>query len=44
MITKGIGEKTQTFYNQMHDAPQELFWMLSEWFEPDEDDLWEYDE
>jgi hypothetical protein len=36
LLTKGIGEKTQTFYNQMHQEPQELFWSLMEWFEPDE--------
>ena len=30
-------DKKITFYNQMHDAPQELFWLLAEWFEPDED-------
>jgi len=32
-------EKKITFYNQMHDAPQELFWALMEWFEPDEDGI-----
>jgi len=25
LLTKGIGEKIQTFYNQMHDESQELF-------------------
>lgn len=46
VLNKG-GEKTQTFYNQMHDEPQELFWALMEWFEPDEDESFEeleYDE
>jgi len=45
-LTKGYGEKTQTFYNQMHQEPQELFWSLMDWFEPDEDEFGEdeYDE
>lgn len=30
-------EKKITFYNQMHDAPQELFWSIMEWFEPDDE-------
>lgn len=38
LLTKGIGEKIQTFYNQMHDEPQELFWLLMEWFELDNED------
>lgn len=28
-----------TFYNQMHDEPQDLFWSLCDWFEPDTDEL-----
>ena len=44
LLTKGMGEKTQTFYNQMHQEPQDLFWSLMGWFEPDEDDLDEYEE
>jgi len=36
VLNKGIGEKTQTFYNQMHEEPRELFWSLMELFEPDE--------
>ena len=39
LLTKGIGEKVQTFYNQMHEAPQDLFWSLMEWFEPDGDEF-----
>ena len=39
VLNKG-GEKTQAFYNQLHDAPQNLYWSLMEWFEPEE----EYDE
>ena len=36
-------EKRITFYNQMHQEPQELFWALMEWFEPDDEfeDDWE---
>ena len=34
-LTKGIGEKVQTFYNQMHENPQDLFWDLMAWFEPE---------
>ena len=41
-LTNGIGENIQTFYNQMHEEPQELFWLLMEWFEPDDED--DYDE
>ena len=38
-LTNGLGERVQTFYNQMHEEPQELFWLLMEWFGPsDEDD------
>ena len=33
LLTKGMGEKVQTFYNQMHDEPQELFWSLMEFFD-----------
>ena len=29
-------EKEIKFYNLMHDAPQELFWALMEFFEPDD--------
>jgi len=36
VLNKGIGEKTQTFYYQMHDEPRELFWSLMELFETDE--------
>jgi len=39
MLTKGIGETSQAFYNQMHDEPQELFWSLMEWFVPGIDDF-----
>ena len=39
LLTKGMGEKVQTFYNQMHDEPQELFWSLMGWFEPDNDEF-----
>jgi len=39
VLTKGIGEITQTFYNQLHEMPQELFWALMDWFEPDTDDF-----
>lgn len=28
-------ERKITFYHQMHDEPQGLFWSLCEWFEPD---------
>ena len=35
-------EKRIVFYNQMHDAPQELFRSLMEWFEPDNGD--DYDD
>jgi len=35
-------EKKIVFYNQMHDAPQELFRSLMEWFEPDNGD--DYDD
>ena len=42
LLTKGMGENVQTFYNQMHEAPQDLYWSLMEWFEPDDED--EYDE
>ena len=35
-LTKGYGERTQTLYNRLHDEPQELFWALMSWFEPDE--------
>jgi len=38
-LTKGYGDKTQTFYNQMHQEPQELFWSLMEWFDTDEDEF-----
>jgi len=38
-LTKGYGDKTQTFYNQMHQEPQELFWSLMEWFEADENEF-----
>jgi len=38
LLTKSMGEKVQTFYNQMHDAPQNLFWSLMEWFEPEPND------
>lgn len=38
VLNKG-GEKEITFYNQMHDEPQDLFWSLMGWFEPDEDDF-----
>lgn len=38
VLNKG-GEKEITFYNQMHDEPQELFWLLMGWFEPDGDDF-----
>ena len=31
-------ERVITFYNQMHNGPQELFWSLIECFEPDDDD------
>ena len=45
LLTKGYGEKTQTFYNQMHQEPQDLFWSLMEWFEPDDfDDEFDDDE
>jgi len=40
-LTKGQGDKTQTFYNQMHQKPQDLYWSLMEWFEPEDD---EYDD
>jgi hypothetical protein len=30
-------EKVVTFYEQMHDEPQELYWLLMEWFESEED-------
>ena len=37
-------EKKITFYNQMHDEPQSLFWALMEWFETDEsEDFDEYE-
>ena len=36
VLNKGIGEKAQTSYNQMHDEPRELFWSLMELFETDE--------
>jgi len=42
LLTKGMGESVQTFYNQMHEAPQDLYLSLMEWFEPDDED--EYDE
>ena len=32
-------DKAMTFYNQMHDEPQSLYWSLMECFEPDEDDI-----
>jgi len=32
------GEKKIIFYNQLHDAPQELFQSLMEWFEFDDDE------
>lgn len=35
-LNKG-GKRDMTFYNQMHDEPQELFWLLMEWFEPEDD-------
>jgi hypothetical protein len=35
VLNKG-GETVQTFYNQMHEAPQELFRSLTEWFEPED--------
>jgi hypothetical protein len=35
-LNKG-GENTLAFYNQLHDAPQELYWSLIEWFEPEEE-------
>lgn len=38
VLNKG-GEKEITFYHQMHDEPQELFWSLMGWFEPDKDDF-----
>jgi len=38
-LTKGYGDKTQTFYNQMHQEPQELFWSLMEWFDQDDDEF-----
>jgi len=38
-LTKGYGEKTQTFYNQMHQDPQDLFWSLMELFQPDDDEF-----
>jgi len=48
LLTKNMGEKVQTFYNQMHNAPQDLFWSLMEWFEPelefDDEDNGEFDE
>jgi len=34
-LNKG-GMRTISFYNQMHDEPQELFRMLMEWFESEE--------
>ena len=34
LLTKDMGEKVQTFYNQMHDEPRDLFWFLMDWFEP----------
>ena len=37
-------EKKITFYYQMHDAPQELFRSLMEWFEPDDEDESDIDE
>jgi len=37
-LTKGMGEKTQTFYSEMHDEAQDLFWSLMEWFEPEDYD------
>jgi hypothetical protein len=39
LLTKGIGEQTQIFYNQMHHEPQELFWYLMDWFEPNKIEL-----
>jgi hypothetical protein len=45
MLTKGYGEKTQTFYNQLHQEPEELFWALMDWFEPEDfEDEFEEDE
>jgi len=46
LLTKSMGEKVQTFYNQMHEPPQDLFWSLMEWFEPefDGEDDGEFDE
>ena len=43
MLTKGMGEKVQNFYNQMHEEPQNLFWSLMEWFEPDDVDEFDDD-
>ena len=43
VLTKGIGEITQTFYNQLHDMPQDLFWVLMALFEPETDDFDEGD-
>ena len=39
LLNKGIGEITQTFYNQMHENPQNLFWSLMEWFEVGNDEF-----
>jgi hypothetical protein len=38
LLTKGMGETVQTFYNQMHDEPQDLFWSLMGWFESGNED------
>ena len=37
LLTKGMGESVQTFYSQMHEEPQDLFWSLMEFFEPDDE-------
>ena len=37
MLTNGIGEKTQTFYNSIHREAEELFWELIDWFEPEDE-------
>jgi hypothetical protein len=43
LLTKGLGENVQTFYNQLHEAPQDLFWSLMEWFEPDDEEELDFD-